>query len=72
MQRLNMLLLQTGPYEAQLIGQIGGERARPVYCYAEVDESGLIPRVTELSMHGLLPGGGAISEYYSVAGGQIR
>ncbi|MDF0600026.1 DUF4833 domain-containing protein [Psychromarinibacter sp. C21-152] len=72
MQRLNMVVIQTGPHETQLIGHIGGVRARPIYCYADVDESGLIPRVTALSMHGLLPGGGAISEYYSVAGGQIR
>lgn len=72
MQRLNMVLVQTAPFEAQLIGMIGGERAQPVYCYAEIDESGLIPSVTALSMHGRLPGGGAISEYYSVAGGEIR
>ncbi|WP_425050423.1 DUF4833 domain-containing protein [Psychromarinibacter sp. S121] len=71
--QLSMVLLQTGPFKAQVLGRIGGETARVVYAYAEVDESGLLPRVTQLSVHGLLPAGaGAISEYYAVSGGELQ
>ncbi|WP_216665311.1 DUF4833 domain-containing protein [Pseudoruegeria sp. HB172150] len=70
--QLSMLLMQTAPGQAQLLGRIGGQTARAVYAYAEVDDTGLIPRVNGLSLHGVLPDGGAISEYFSVAGGEYR
>lgn len=71
--QLAFLLLQTGPGQSQALARIGGQTARPIYAFARVNDDGLIPSVTELSVHGLLPnGGGAISEYYSVSGGRIR
>ena len=73
MPQLSLLLAQTAPGKAQLYARIGGRTARAVMAYATVDESGLIPRVTELWMHGILPGSGrAISERFGVAGGEIR
>ncbi len=71
--QLSFLLLQTGPGQSQALARIGGQKARPVYAYATVNDDGLIPSVTGLSVHGLLPnGGGAISEYFSVSGGRLQ
>ena len=71
--QLPLVLLQTGPFRAQVLGRIGDQTARIVYAYAHVDESGLLPRVTQLSIHGVLPdGAGAISEYYAVSGGEFQ
>jgi lipoprotein-anchoring transpeptidase ErfK/SrfK len=68
-----MLLRQEGPGKAALYGRIGGKTVRVVYAYVTLDESGLIPKVTELSIHGIDPGSGrAISETFRVAGGVIR
>ncbi len=68
-----MLLRQTGPGKADLYGKIGGKTVRVVYAYVTLDESGMIPKVTDLSLHGIDPATGrAISETFRVNGGAIR
>ncbi len=68
-----MLLRNRGGFQADVFTRIGGRTARPVYGFIEVDESGLLPRVTGLSMHGTdVSTGRAISEYFSVSGGRFR
>jgi len=66
-------LRQTGPFEASVTVRIGGRPARPVYGYFQVDDSGLIPRIARLSLHGYdLATGRAITERFRVgAGGEI-
>ncbi len=67
-----MLLRQTGPGKAELLASLGGRTVRAAYAFVTVDESGLIPRVTQLSIHGIDPATGrAVSETFSVAGGAI-
>lgn len=68
--QLTMLLIQRAPGRSDLYMTIGGETARPVYAFAEVID-GLIPRVTGLWIHGRRLQGGTISEFYSVAGGEV-
>jgi len=71
--QMPMLLRQTGPGKAELIGTIGGRKARIVYAYAAVDESGLLPKVTHLTLHGIVQDSGrAITEVFSVNGGSVR
>ena len=70
---LPMLLRQTEPGEAELIAEIGGRQVRAVYAFVTVDETGLIPKVTSLSVHGIdTATGTAISEVYAVSGGAIN
>lgn len=67
-----MHLRQTGRFRAEVLTRIGGRLARPVYGFVSVDETGWIPRVTGFSMHGVDPSTGrAISETFSVSGGEI-
>ncbi|MCG6902389.1 MAG: DUF4833 domain-containing protein [Rhodobacter sp.] len=71
--QLPMVLRQTGPGKAELIATIGGRRARPVYAFVTVIDTGLIPKVTAISLHGIdTETGRAISEVFSVAGGAIN
>ena len=68
-----MRLRQTGPFQAEVTTNIGDRIANPSYCFITVDESGLLPRVTQFSMHGTDAGSGkAISEYFRVSGGQFE
>lgn len=68
-----MRLRQTGPFEAQVLTSIGGRNAHPVYCFIDVDEAGVLPRVTGMSMHGVdAATGRAISEVFRISGGQFR
>jgi len=70
---LPMILRQTGPGKAELIATIGGRQVRAVYAFVTVDETGLIPKVTALSVHGIDPATGkAISAVFSVSGGAIN
>ncbi len=67
-----MLLRQTGPGKAELLANLGGKTVRAVYAFVSIDESGLIPKVTGLSLHGIDPRTGrAVSETFSVSGGAI-
>lgn len=69
---LPMLLRQTGPGKAELLANIGGRMVRAVYAFVTIDETGLIPRVTAISLHGIDPATGrAVSETFSVSGGAI-
>lgn len=68
-----LLLRQTAPGKAALYGKVGGKTVRVVYAFVTLDESGLIPKVTDLSIHGIDPASGrAISETFRVNGGAIR
>lgn len=68
-----MLLRQTGPGRAELMATIGGRTVRAVYAFVTIDEGGLIPRVTSVSLHGTDPATGrAVSETFSVSGGEVR
>lgn len=70
---LPMILRQTGPGKAELIAMIGGRQVRAVYAFVTVDETGLIPKVTALSVHGIdTVTGTAISEVFTVSGGSIN
>jgi len=70
--QIPMLLRQTGPGTAELLVRIGGRTARPVYGYVQLDESGLIPKVTGLFLHGIdLATGRALTEEFTVSGGAI-
>ena len=71
--QLQMVLRQTGTGKAEVVGKIGGRDARVVYAFVSLDESGMIPKVTALSLHGIdLANGSAISEVFSVSGGAIN
>lgn len=71
--QMPMLLRQSAPGKAELIGTVGGRKARVVYAYATVDESGLLPKVTHLTVHGIvLANGRAITEVFRVNGGSVR
>ena len=70
---LPMILRQTGPGKAELVASIGGREVNAVYAFVSIDESGLIPKVTSLSIHGIdRATGKAISEVFSVSGGAIN
>lgn len=70
---LPMVLRQTAPGKAELIAMIGGRQVRAVYAFVTVDESGLVPKVTTLSVHGVdRATGKAITEVFSVSGGAIN
>lgn len=65
-------LQQTAPFKVTVQTRIGGRVARPVYAFVQLDESGAIPRVTSLQLHGRdLKTGRAIAETFSVSGGAI-
>lgn len=69
---IKMLLRQTGPGKAELIADIGGKQVRAIYAFITIDESGLIPKVTDLTLFGRdLATGKTIAETYSVKGGAI-
>lgn len=71
--QIPMLLRQTGPNQAELYARIGGKIVQPVYAYADVDQSGLIDRLTAFTLVGRDPAtGGYIAETFSVTGGAIR
>lgn len=68
-----MRLRQVGPFRAEVTTSIGGHSARPTYAFITVDETGFLPRVTEVSLHGNDPiTGGAVSEYFRVTGGTFK
>ncbi len=68
-----MHLRQTGQFKAEVLTRVGGRMVQPVYCFVSVDESGFLPRVTGISMHGVDPQSGrALSEYFSVLDGEFR
>ena len=70
---MQMILRQTGPGRAELIATVGGRDVQARYAYVSVDETGLIPRVTGLSVHGIdMDTGKAVSEYFTITGGIIR
>ena len=70
---LPMILRQTGPGQAELLVRIGNKMVRPVYAFVTIDESGLIPKVTDISLHGIDPASGrAVSEFFTVTGGAIN
>ncbi len=54
-----------------LFRDMGGTEARLVYAYLEVDEGGLFPKVTELSLVGRTPSGQYVTETYDVKGGVL-
>ena len=67
-----MRLVQKGPGKAELLTRIGGRDARAVYAFVTVDDTGLIPKVIALSVHGIdLATGRAISETFSVVGAPV-
>ncbi|MDJ0824362.1 MAG: DUF4833 domain-containing protein [Rhodobacter sp.] len=67
-----MRLRQAGPFKAEVRTRIGGRLVRPVYGFVSVDESGLLPRVTAFSFHGIDPETGrALSELFSVTDGEF-
>ncbi|KMW57384.1 hypothetical protein AIOL_002347 [Candidatus Rhodobacter oscarellae] len=71
--RLTMELHQSGPNKAELIATIGGRQTRARYAYVTVDESGLLPKVTELKLFGVdIATGQAVSETFRVLGGGFR
>lgn len=66
-------LRQTGEGEAELTFPMGRYTARPVYAYVEVDESGMLPKVVRIRLHGIdTASGKAITETIEVSGGEIR
>lgn len=68
-----MHLRQGAPWTAHVRTRIGGRVATPVYCFVMVDETGIIPWVTQFSIHGMDQATGrAISETFAVSGGAIR
>lgn len=68
-----MILRQTGPNQTEMFGYIGEHKVRPVYIYVELDQSGFVPKVTALYLHGIdLASGNAITETLSISGGEIR
>lgn len=70
---LPMLLRQSGPGAAELWANIGGRTVRAVYAYVEIDEGGLIPKVTQLSLFGIDPATGrARGEVFRVGRGAIK
>ena len=71
--QMAMQLRQTAPGKAELLGTIGGRKVRAVYAYATVDESGWIPKVTQITLHGIdLASGRALTEVFRVNGGSVR
>lgn len=67
------LLRPAGPNKAEVFTTIGGTTARPVYVFFNLDESGLIPRVTDYALYGYRADtGAAITEIFDVKGGFIR
>lgn len=50
---------------------MGGADARLVYAYLDVDDGGLIPRVTGLKIVGRIPSGQYVTETYRVKGGEL-
>ena len=69
---LPMLLRQSGPGKAELWVTLGGRTVKAVYAFVSIDESGLIPKVTQVALHGIDPNTGrAISETFAVKGGAI-
>lgn len=71
--QLPMLLRQTAPGKAELFARIGGRTVRAVYAYVSLDESGWIPRVTHLTLHGVDPATGrAVTEVFRVQGGNVK
>ncbi len=72
LSRIKLHLRQTGPGRAELLVPVAGRMMRPVYAFAEIDESGLIPRVTQITVHAIDPATGrAIAETFRVSGGEI-
>ena len=70
--QMQMRLRQTAPGKAELLATLGGKTVRAVYGFVTLDETGLIPKVTALTVHGIdLVTGRAISEKFSVSGGAI-
>lgn len=67
-----MRVQHVAPFRSEVRTPIAGIQARPAYCFAHVDESGLIPRVVQFSIHGTDPSSGqAVSEIFSVSGGLL-
>lgn len=68
-----MLLRQTAPGKSELLATIAGRTANPIYGFVKIDQSGLIPKVTEFSIHGKdVATGEFVSEWFSVTGGAVR
>ncbi len=54
-----------------LFAQMGESEARLVYAYLEVDDGGLLPRVTGLKLVGKTAAGKYVTETYKVSGGEL-
>jgi len=70
--KFKMRLRQTGQGKAELIANLGNHQVRAVYGFVSLDESGMVPKVTAVSIHGIdIATGRAVSEVFSVTGGAI-
>jgi len=66
------LLVQTGPNQSQCWCRIAGRNVLSDHAFVVVDESGLIPKVTDLHVYGRDPRSGtALSEHFRVSGGTL-
>jgi hypothetical protein len=66
-------LRQTAPFQAALWAQVEDRELRLNYAYLDLDESGMIPRVTALRLFGTDPTSGLAHAYIiTVSGGDFR
>ena len=70
--KFKMRLRQSAQGKAELIANLGNRQVRAVYGFVSLDESGLIPKVTAVSIHGIeIATGRYVTEVFSVSGGAI-
>ena len=68
-----MRVRQRAAFEAEVTSTLGGRLVTPVYAFITVDEAGILPRVTQVSLHGIdVKSGRAISEIFGVEGGTFQ
>jgi hypothetical protein len=70
---LQLFLVQTGPGAADLRLPRGAEDLSLIYAFLEVDESGLLPAVTRITLIGrAVQSGGILQLDYAVNGGEFE
>ena len=70
---LNTTLRPDGPNKAALWAKIGNVDIRLAYAFLDLDENGVVPKVTRLRLYGTDPKSGRAHTYiFSVSGGAIR
>lgn len=72
LRRIEIEAMHTGPGQAEIRAELGGRTVRPIYAYVDIDESGVLQRVTSITIFGQdIETGRYIGETFGVTGGQI-